>query len=234
MKVIKGAFVRLSAGLNMAVPEAIFFQFNPETLLHRWSQPIAPAAANGHEVSDAFAIPGLPSETFSFNLAMDVADGQVSLNGAPCGIYGRLAALEMLMFPDKASDQQVGTAGGAGAGSVPGGSGNAGGGSQEPRGVPATRLPIVLFVWGATRILPVRLTSLAITEKLYDAYLNPTHAEAQIELRVVTRDELRPLTGLPARLAAAAYEYSQGQRTTLAMLQLARVTLSEILNTPSP
>ena len=55
---------------------------------------------------------------------------------------------------------------------------------------------MVLFVWGPGRIVPVRVTALSITEKLYDAtLLNPTHVEAQITLRVLTQDELKYVTG---------------------------------------
>ena len=39
--------------------------------------------------------------------------------------------------------------------------------------------------------MPVRVTALTVTERLYDrALLNPTHAEVQITLRVLTSDEL--------------------------------------------
>ena len=52
-------------------------------------------------------------------------------------------------------------------------------------------MPVVLFVWGAFRIVPVRVTGLTITEKLYDEMLNPVHAEAQLQLRVLTPAELQ-------------------------------------------
>jgi len=42
--------------------------------------------------------------------------------------------------------------------------------------------PTVLFVWGPGRILPVRVTGLSITEKLYDEFLNPTHADGPAPL----------------------------------------------------
>ena len=48
----------------------------------------------------------------------------------------------------------------------------------------------MLFVWGLQRIVPVRVTDLTITEKLYDTALNPIHADAQIGLRVLTPDEI--------------------------------------------
>ena len=52
-------------------------------------------------------------------------------------------------------------------------------------------MPTVLFVWGPGRIVPVRVTNLTITEKLYDALLlNPIHAEATIEIQVLTPEEV--------------------------------------------
>ena len=53
----------------------------------------------------------------------------------------------------------------------------------------------MLFVWGPGRIVPVRVTGLTITEKLYDPLLNPIHAEVQLTLRVLTPDELKSTTG---------------------------------------
>jgi hypothetical protein len=70
----------------------------------------------------------------------------------------------------------------------------------------------VLFVWGTGRILPVRVTSLSVTEKLYDASLNPTHVDAQLELRVLTPDEVKLITGMAGQIASGAYAYTQGFR----------------------
>ena len=46
-----------------------------------------------------------------------------------------------------------------------------GGGPPPATAVPASQLPTVLFVWGPGRIAPVRVTTLTITEKLYDGTL---------------------------------------------------------------
>jgi len=87
--------------------------------------------------------------------------------------------------------------------------------------VPKGQLPTVLFVWGPGRILPVRVTTLTITERLYDTLLNPTHAEAQIGLQVLTPTELKAVSGPLADLAKVAYDYSQGLRQVLAVANLA-------------
>ncbi len=78
------------------------------------------------------------------------------------------------------------------------------------------QVPIVLFVWGIGRIVPVRVTSLTITEKLYDVALNPTYAEAQISMTVLTPQDLGDLQGPLATVALAANDY------TLALRQVAR------------
>ena len=80
-------------------------------------------------------------------------------------------------------------------------------GSSTPpaTAVPAAQLPTVLFVWGPGRIVPVRVTTLTITEKLYDGtLLNPIHAEAQIGLKVLTPEELKWVDGPLGTLANAA------------------------------
>jgi hypothetical protein len=83
------------------------------------------------------------------------------------------------------------------------------------------QLPTVLFVYGPGRILPVRVTGLNITETLYDPLLNPIHAEAQIDLKVLTPQELAATTGPLKEVAKVAYTYSQGLRQALAVANLA-------------
>jgi hypothetical protein len=210
----KGALVEFMSAFGTSVPNVIIFQFNPETMRHTLSQHNAPAVP-GQTGSSPLAVPGVPGETFSFSLSMDVTDELGDPNpvvreaASLVGIYARLAALEMLLYPTGTADQ---TTGGAGAvGGVSSGT--------DTAATPA-QLPTVLFVWGTGRILPVRLNSLTITEKLYDKNLNPTHADAQIELRVLTPTELDTVTGRFGEIAKAAYNYSQKLREGLAVANL--------------
>jgi hypothetical protein len=88
-------------------------------------------------------------------------------------------------------------------------------------------MPTVLFIWGPARIVPVRLTSLTITEKLYDALLlNPIHAEAQVGMDVLTPDEVGALKDALKQVATVAYTYSQGFRQTMALANLANTAES--------
>jgi hypothetical protein len=204
----KGALVRLVPVGGVPVPNVVIFQFNPESIRHSWSQGggdggVGTGAASSG--SSPLAVSGPPSEGFSFSLSLDVTDqlidpsAPVRMLAQKTGIYARLAALELMLHPNPVGDLLAGASG---------------------RTTPAAELPAVLFVWGTTRIVPVRVTSLGVTEKLYDADLNPTHAEAQIDLRVLTADDLRSVTGPSRALAVAAYEYSLGARLALAAANL--------------
>lgn len=219
---MKGALVEFMPTFLIPLPNVVVFQFNPETMQHQWTQ-AQPAGG-----SNPLAVRGVPGESFSFTLAMDagdmIADGSVVAQGLAetTGIYTRLAALEMLQYP-------TGSSGGGLLGSLSV-SASLGGASASLSGavsavvnrpVPASQVPTVLFVWGPGRILPVRVTSLSITEKLYDPLLNPIHAEAQIGLKVLTPDELQAVTGPLKDIAKVAYVYSQGLRQALALANLA-------------
>ena len=96
-------------------------------------------------------------------------------------------------------------------------------------GVPQSVMPVTLFIWGPGRIVPVRVTELTITEKLYDRALNPTHAEAQLSLRVLTPAELVAASAdedVLANLATIAYTYTLTLRQALAVANLANARAS--------
>ena len=50
--------------------------------------------------------------------------------------------------------------------------------------------PLVLFIWSASRVVPVRVTEFSITEEAFDAALNPIRAKVSLGLRVMTTDDL--------------------------------------------
>jgi len=228
-KFLHGALVEFMPTFLIPLPNIIIFQFNPETMTHTWTQAEAAAQQSGG-LNNPLAVQGVPGESFSFNLAMDatdmIADGSPVAVGiaSVSGIYTRIAALEMLLYP-------TGAFGGGLLGTVSAAIGGALGigGGDTTRPVPESQVPTVLFVWGPGRILPVRVTGLTITETLYDSLLlNPTHAEAQISLKVLTPEELLFVTGPLGDLANAAYAFNQGLRQALALLNLANSVESAI------
>lgn len=224
MTFLNGALVSFMPTPLIPVPNVIVFQFNPESMTHTWTQVEPAPAGDGHQPAAPLAVKGQPGESFGFTLAMDALDS-IASGGASgglaeiSGVYTRLAALEMLMYPASA-------AGGGLLGTVTAAVGSAlglGGGaaSEPPRDVPVDGMPVVLFVWGIERIVPVRLTTLTITEKLYDSLLNPTHVEAQIALRVLTTDELTNASDVLTGLAKTAADYTFTLRQAFAVANLA-------------
>ena len=230
-KYLKGAFVQFMPTFLVPLPNVVIFQYNPETITHTWTPAVPDTTASGNNKPNPLAVKGLPGESFSFNLAMDandmIADGSPVAVGlaTATGIYSRLAALEMLLYPTGSftSNQLLGSDSSA-ISSALGGSA-----PQTDPTVPQYMMPTVLFIWGPERILPVRLTSLTITEKLYDSLLlNPIHAEAQVGMTVLTPDEVSALSDSLKSVATVAYDFSQAFRQAMAIANLANAVESII------
>lgn len=225
---LKGAFVEFVKSFLLPVPNVIIFQYNPETLTHAWTQPEA-APANQNGASNPLAVKGSPGETFQFTITMDandmISDGNVveEVLATTTGIYSRLAALEMLQYPVEPSSL-TGLLGTVSAGVSTSGVTLSGSGTQASPlevNIPLGQIPTVLFIWGPGRIVPVRVNSLSITEKLYDRLLNPIHAEATLGLSVLTPEDLVFINGIQGTIARAAYTYTLTLRKALARANLA-------------
>jgi hypothetical protein len=229
MTFLRGALVEFMPTPLIPIPNVIIFQFNPESMAHTWTQPEAvAAAADAKAPANPMAVKGFPGEQFSFTIAMDSNDS-IADGGAPgalaeiSGVYSRVCAIEMLMYPSSAGSSGL-------LGMVTAALSSLGGApANPPRDVPSNTMPIVLFVWGIGRIVPVRVTTLRITEKLYDSLLNPTHVEAELGLRVLTKDELAHASGdILMTLAKIASDYTFSYRQVAALANLANAADSII------
>jgi hypothetical protein len=201
---IKGILASFDSPLLGVVPTLVPFQYNPSDITRVFrTEESGGAGSSGSALSAARPAP----EDYSIKLELDATDGLEK--GGPLttafGISPRLAAIEMLMQPVGSS--LLGNLAGALTGGLLGGGGAA---------IPAGRLPLVLFIWGPTRITPVRLMSLSIHETAFDELLNPIHASADLGFTV-----LRP-TDLAAddTFAKAAATLYQGAREVKAVLSL--------------
>lgn len=58
-------------------------------------------------------------------------------------------------------------------------------GENPTQPIPREHYPRVLFVWGLTRVLPVTIDSMSITEQEYDYMLNPVRAEVSLGMSVI-------------------------------------------------
>jgi hypothetical protein len=172
-KTQKGAII----GLDRLNPLAsvIIFQYNPDTLTRKL---VARGPVERGARAEAQRLYGAPTENIQLVVEIDATDQlETGAGGATSmGIHPQLAALEMLLYPKSAA--VIANTVLAIAGTIE---------------VLATEAPMTFLIWGARRILPVRLSELDITEEAYDVNLNPIRAKVSLGLRVLTYSDL-PLT----------------------------------------
>jgi hypothetical protein len=68
-----------------------------------------------------------------------------------------------------------------------------------------------LFVWGRSRIIPVRIMEFNITEEAFDPVLNPIRAKVSLTLRVLSINDL-----VPGSRGSELYLAYQAQKESLA------------------
>ncbi len=165
-KLLKGALVGVdSSSLSTGI---ILFQYNPETMTRRLEpQSMGSEGGDRHEVN---RLTGAPKETITLAVEIDASDQLEEGNpdATSNGISPILSALELLIYPKSSTV-----------------SGNA---ALEQMGnieIIPPEAPMILFVWGPNRVVPVRITSFSITEDAYDARLNPIRAKVDLSLQVL-------------------------------------------------
>jgi hypothetical protein len=72
---------------------------------------------------------------------------------------------------------------------------------------------LTLFVWSKTRVMPVRITDMDITEEFFDPQLNPIRAKVSLGMRVLNVNDVGFLTP-----AGVLYMVYQVQKEALAAL----------------
>lgn len=233
-KLLKGALIEFSERFIGPVPNVIVFQYNPETMtrtLEVWN-PAGGGATTGNEAVGSADIsqtaqPHDPPETFALTLELDATDALENPQSHPVavisGIADRIAALEMLLYPQQGTLVggllgSVGDALGGTAGNAIGGPGNKLDASPLPRGT----VPVVLFAWGPGRIVPVRLTSFSIEEQAYSPQLYPIRAKVNIGLRILTPSDFPTCKrSVSEKIAIAAFKAMRKQKESLAATNIA-------------
>lgn len=230
-KLLKGALVEFSERFIGPVPNIIIFQYNPASLTRTLEVWQPPAEEEGEDnpatpsPSTSNAQPAAPPESFTLTLELDATDDLET--GDPIavvtGVADRIAALEMLLYPQEGSLLgdllgAVGVSVSVGAGGVSAG----GGGAVEVDDVPAGEVPIVLFVWGPGLIVPVRLTSFQVEEQAFSPILYPIQAKVTVGLKVQTEADLESYEdGFAKDMAIMALKFTHKQRQVLAAANLA-------------
>jgi len=208
-KILRGAFVEY--GLSIP-PLVVVFQFNPVKLESKrkltFSVPgesrNTPRRVSLHQTEkDLFKIQEkqqviVPEESLSFDIRLDATD---KLNeGDPIteqfGITPQLATLELMVYPkDESLIGKVLSL-------------------LSPKGFSFTRgtnPPMILFIWGRKRVLPVNLETMNISETEFSTDLNPIRATVSVNLTVIEGPNI-------------PYTYSKAMKEAMSVLNLANIT----------
>lgn len=226
-KILRGAFVEY--GLSLP-PLCVVFQFNPIQLTRNrsltYTMPgetqkenktdaktveqsnVSTSLRKSHQkeeyvdlnkLQDA-QIVTVQEETIGLEIRLDATDmlNEGDIITEQFGISPQLATLELMVYPKKES--LLGKA----LSSLPGAS---------SRAFSFTKLknpPLILFIWGRKRVLPVNISSMNITETEFSTDLNPIRATVAVNLTVI--EGLNP-----------AFMYTKSRKEAMSVLNLANI-----------
>lgn len=199
-KLIKGGLV-LVAPDTAQVQRVIALQYNAESL-KRELKAQESGGEPGADRAEPTRFKGPAVETISFEADLDATDQlEFPDQNAAAVAYGlapQIAQLESLSQPTSAQLGRVNS--------------QANSGTLE---IAPMLAPLLLLVWGAGRVIPVKLTSFSVTEEAFDPALNPIHAKASFSLRVLTVDDL----GYASKGGALFMAYLQNREQLAAKVQ---------------
>jgi hypothetical protein len=216
---LRGALVEYSGAFLGALPNIVVFQFNPEQLARTITIPSRDdQTTSGMPQQETDATEAPPTESFTITAFFSAADdlgtgGAVSAIPRAFGIGPQLAALEKMVYPPRTRGGLIGVAIDAIGSALSTAKKRT---AQPEQLVPRVRVPKILFIWGAARVLPVSIKTMTITENKFDFLLNPVQAEVAIGLDVASD---------PASddVAKGALAYTNMLKDTQATLNLAKV-----------
>ena len=172
-RILKGGIVLLDPQ-TAAIQRVIALQYNPDSVTRSLQ---VQGAGEGGDHSEALRIKGPPVETIKIEAELDVADQlefpEKNSVVAQLGLQAQLAALEIIVYP--LASRLVANNGLAQSGVLE---------------IMPIEAPLTLFVWSASRVLPVRLTEFSITEEAFDVNLNPIRAKVSLGMRVLSVADL--------------------------------------------
>ncbi len=191
---LKGAIVSLDP--NLGTPQGtITFQYNPDEV----TRSLKPQSVGDEpDRTEILRLKGPPIEMIRCTVEIDATDQLAASdsNTLKYGIQPQLAALELLVYPSSAvlnANEVLSFVG-----------------TIE---ILPMESALTLFVWSKTRVTPVLITGLDITEEAFDAQLNPIRAKVALSMRVLNVNDVGFLTP-----AGALYMVYQAEKETLAAL----------------
>ncbi len=155
------------------------FQYNADSMRRTLADrsPPEPKKSAGAAKQSVLKVGGPPIETIAMTIELEAADQLDAPNAnrtvAEHGLYPALALLELLMYPPALAAEKIE--------------------KQAAKGavqVSDAEVPLVLLVWGPSRVVPVDVTGFSVTEEAFDSLLNPVRAKVELTLQVLTYLEL--------------------------------------------
>jgi hypothetical protein len=193
-RLLKGAIVSLDQ--NIGVPlGTITFQYNPEEV----TRSLKPQSVGDEpDRTEIFRLKGPPIETIKCAVEIDATDLLAASDPTTLqfGIQPQLSALELLVYPPSSvlvANEALSLVG-----------------TIE---ILPMESALTLFVWSKTRVTPVRITDIDITEEAFDPQLNPIRAKVSLGMRVLNVNDVGFLTP-----AGALYMVYQVEKEALAAL----------------
>lgn len=204
-RILHGAFVEYGFSVP---PLTVAFQFNPETITRDKSNSISSSAGEQGDilkgqkkekdltkVEEKLVVTVAP-EIISFDIRLDATDklNEGDAIAQQFGIAPQISTLELMMYPKEKSlvgqllrklDEGFSFTGG-----------------EKP--------PIILFVWGRKKVLPVYLTSMQIKEEEFSPSLNPIRATISVNMMVIEGKN-------------PPYFYSQAMKETMATMNVTSI-----------
>ena len=208
MVLLRGALIEYASDFFGPLPNLVIFQFNPDTLSRNISIPERPTGATSRETSQAGNIPvERITLTAHFSAADQLNTGNIIAQ--ELGIGPQLAALEKMVYPSNLIGGLLGEA----LDKIGDALGLGGDDDAPKQPIPREKYPRILFIWGKTRVLPVLLESMSITEQQYDSSLNPIQAEVALGLAVASNPD--------DKVGKGALKYSNLAKEAQAIVNLA-------------
>lgn len=152
---LKGALVSSPRGGGAVVE--VPFQYNPNTLTRTLSPNYY------RKGSERFS--GPPGQNIDVTAELEASSDGTLANGI--GVTAYLAALELMIYPSS-SDLETYVQDSK---------------SNKMKAVPPLAARAI-FIWGPDRVLPVRVTSVTVTEKQFNSQLTPTLAQVVLKLEL--------------------------------------------------
>jgi hypothetical protein len=232
-KILRGAFVEF--GLSLP-PLFVVFQFNPVQLTRNRSltfavpNPPTPAPSAGQTAPAPAATPRtlrqfhgqfsdlsalqeqqlvtVQEQTIGFDIRLDATDklNEGDTISEQFGIAPQISTLELMVYPKEES--LLGAAVNALLG--------------KPKGFSFTQganPPLILFIFGRKRVLPVNINSMNITETEFSTDLNPIRATVAVSLTVIEGQSV-------------PYLYSKAMTEAMSVLNL--VNIANVANVVVP